>query len=40
MADARLIDSVRREKSGRQLRSGVLRIVFLVGGNWIVKIPA
>jgi hypothetical protein len=40
MSDAGLIDPVLREKSGRQLRPGVVRIVFLVGGNWIIKIPA
>ena len=40
MSDAGLIDPVLREKSGRQLRSGVVRIVFLVGGNRIMKIPA
>jgi hypothetical protein len=40
MSDAGLIDPVLRERSGRQLRSGVVRIVFLVGGNWIMKIPA
>lgn len=40
MSDAGLIDLVLREKSGWQLRSGAVRIVFLVGGNWIMKIPA
>jgi hypothetical protein len=39
MSDAGLIDPVLRKKSGKQLRPGVVRIVFLVGGNWIMEIP-